>query len=274
MAVKKRAVPPFKRRNDKSDNKSPFTPFIFILLKHKFFCFFLKTSAAENPQLRPRVNKPMSHVIFLDAGEGPSMEEMSLNNRAGMRLQLQLQRRATCALMQEARERRALYAAHDLTPMRTLWTAPPLFIVSSSPHVTYLRGARAVWDTCDTGTPRTGREVGERDLMPGGLWRDGPGDSRRYTWSHSLPAQLHGPTCAKNPKETVSQHLLRPWKFLLFVSAPGLGLLPVAAAAAAARCCPDREAGAGISQRSLQAGGGVSQLPGLLQKDLSESCVY
>lgn len=110
----------------------------------------------------------MSHVIFLDADEGPSTEEMSLNNRAGMRLQLQLRRRATCALMQEACERRALYAAHDLTPMRTLWTPPPLFIVSAAPHVTYLkRNEGAARDTCDTGTPRTGRaggEVGERDL--------------------------------------------------------------------------------------------------------------
>lgn len=68
-------------------------------------------------------------------GGGPSMEEMSPNNRAGM--QLQLQHSATCALMQEACEQRLLYTLHDLMLMMRLWMAPPLFIVSAALHVAY-----------------------------------------------------------------------------------------------------------------------------------------
>lgn len=79
----------------------------------------------------------MTHVIFPDEGEGPSMKEMSLDNRAGMQLQLQLQRTATCALMQEVCEQRGLYMLHDLMLVNRLWMAPPLSIVSAVPHVTY-----------------------------------------------------------------------------------------------------------------------------------------
>lgn len=93
-------------------------------------------SVTEYPQLRLReVNKLMTHVIFPDEGEGPSMKEMSLDNRAGM--QLQLQHMATCALMQEVCEQRGLYMLHELMLMNRLWMAPPLFIVRAVLHVTY-----------------------------------------------------------------------------------------------------------------------------------------
>lgn len=90
----------------------------------------------ENPQFHPHmVNKLVSHVILVDGGRGLSVEAMSLNNRAGM--QLQLQHSATCALMQEVCEQRVLYMLHDLMLMMRLWMAPPLFIVSAVLHVTY-----------------------------------------------------------------------------------------------------------------------------------------
>lgn len=49
-------------------------------------------------------------------------------------------------------------------------------------------------------------------------------------------------SCAGHMRNMISQHLLCPWKFLSFAqpSRP----LP-------RRCCPDREAGAGISQRAF-----------------------
>lgn len=63
------------------------------------------------------------------------MEEMSLDNRAGM--QPQLQHSATCTLMQEVCEQRVLYMQHDVMLMMRLWMAPPLFIVSAELHVKY-----------------------------------------------------------------------------------------------------------------------------------------
>lgn len=66
----------------------------------------------------------MSHLIFLDEDEDTCTEEMSLNNRAGMLLQL-LQS-ATCVTVQRGEEEEevcelcVLYVPHDLMLMKRL----------------------------------------------------------------------------------------------------------------------------------------------------------
>lgn len=54
-------------------------------------------------------------------------------------------------------------------------------------------------------------------------------------------------SCAGHMRNTVSQHLPRPWKFILFHAAPSLPLPRVRVL----RCFTDRKAGARLSQPSL-----------------------
>lgn len=57
-----------------------------------------KLAVRENPQCDPsELNSLVSHLIFLDEGEDSSLEEMSLNNRAGMLIRLP--QMATCVIV-------------------------------------------------------------------------------------------------------------------------------------------------------------------------------
>lgn len=128
------------------------------------YCLYFQLWLTENPQLHPHVvNKLVTHVIFLDGGWGASTEEMSPNNRAGM--QLQLQRSATCALMQEVCEQRVVYAPHDLMLTMRLWMAPPLFIVSCMSHVTHVAHQRL-----KDGKRREERETGNGGARGSRKW--------------------------------------------------------------------------------------------------------
>lgn len=174
-------------------------------------------------------------------------------------MQLQLQRSATCALTQEVCEQRALYTLHDLMPTTTLWMAPPLFIVSAGRHT------RHMWPvlpghthtphptptpthtpnpparTCDRETQRMGnaaKKIRERRSE-----REAKVGSEVRAALPVIHAAAHGAAHSLWQLRALSQHLLRPWRFLSFAGA-------AARLGSARRCCPDREAGAGVSQRA------------------------